>query len=238
MSMKNQLLTLVTLFLVFQLTQAQNTVNGFVVSSETNDAILFGSVALWQEEKLIKGTETNLEGFFEIEDIPDGNYRLEFSYVGYTTLSVPVELAKGRTDHNVYAIEEGLMLEEIVVIDSCVRLYRCPHSGCGNTVCSNCFETYDDERPVWREKNDSVSDVSTNILIYPNPARDYIHVRVDENIKLISIVDGVGRNKVQVQNTNSELLTLPVAGLREGNYFLNTINKDGSVKVEQFVKVD
>lgn len=59
-----------------------------------------------------KGTVTDFEGMFSLQ-VPDDNAVLEFSYVGYKTIEVPI---KGQTYLNVKMNEDTEMLEEVVVV--------------------------------------------------------------------------------------------------------------------------
>lgn len=59
-----------------------------------------------------KGTSTDFEGNFELDDI-DGNAVLVFSYIGYQTLEVPVE---GRSIIDITLASDVVLLEEVVVV--------------------------------------------------------------------------------------------------------------------------
>lgn len=59
------------------------TVEGKVVDAKTGEPILFGTISVYQNGRLISSTETNLDGNYFISDIKAGIYDMEAVYVGY-----------------------------------------------------------------------------------------------------------------------------------------------------------
>lgn len=80
--MKYKLLLLLLISSI--LTTAQNNINGSIIDSESNNAISFASVYI---PELEKGTTSNEDGLFKIDNLPNGSYKLVVSYVGYKTYS-------------------------------------------------------------------------------------------------------------------------------------------------------
>lgn len=75
-------------------TSAQNgTVRGFVYDKESGEPIIFTNVYLF---KTTYGSTTDVNGYFTISRIPDGNYTLMVTYLGYDTLREQVSI-KGNT---------------------------------------------------------------------------------------------------------------------------------------------
>jgi hypothetical protein len=56
---------------------------GNAIESEYNEPIIYGSIALYQNDILITGTETDFDGNYIFLDLDAGVYDLEISYVGY-----------------------------------------------------------------------------------------------------------------------------------------------------------
>ena len=61
---------------------AQTTLEGKVTDAVTGEPILFGTVALYKNDVLITGTDTDLDGNYFFSDMDPGNYDVEVSYVG------------------------------------------------------------------------------------------------------------------------------------------------------------
>ncbi|MEL7146964.1 MAG: carboxypeptidase-like regulatory domain-containing protein, partial [Bacteroidota bacterium] len=101
------------IFLVGRLvaqTVCQNTVEGHVFDFETKEPLPFVTV---QIEGTTKGTKTELDGSFKIEDLCDEEFHLVFTHLGYK-----------RTVHHhdphhpvpfIYLASDKLLLESVVV---------------------------------------------------------------------------------------------------------------------------
>lgn len=62
-------------------------VNGFVVDKKTGEHLIAAAVAFWQGDKLLTGTNTNLEGKFRLIS-PVKNFDVKVSYMGYATKEI------------------------------------------------------------------------------------------------------------------------------------------------------
>ncbi len=73
---------------------------GFVLDSATSKPVEYATIALFDEKNQpIDGTTTDQKGAFILKDIPDGNFRLEVSFLGYTTQNKKnVVVGKGKRD--------------------------------------------------------------------------------------------------------------------------------------------
>jgi len=61
----------------------QGTIRGFVYEKETGEPAIFTSVYLY---KTTIGAVTDINGYFMISKVPDGNYTLVITFIGYDTL--------------------------------------------------------------------------------------------------------------------------------------------------------
>ena len=69
------------MILLYLKVDAQNTIQGFVTDTHNNP--LIGATVFLPE--LNKGTTTNKSGAYKIENLPAGNLKIQFSFVGYNT---------------------------------------------------------------------------------------------------------------------------------------------------------
>src|SRR5690554_4423676 len=104
--MKN-IFGLLTLFLLGITAQSQNTLRGKVTSEKSNEPI----VATVYIPKLERGTVTDFDGNYEINNLPDGNYSVVYSALGFGTLSNRVSLQGAQT-----------VIEDISLADSAVEM--------------------------------------------------------------------------------------------------------------------
>lgn len=64
-----------------------------------------------------KGVTTDAAGWFEIKDIKEGNYTLNFSYLGYKSQSIPIKISAGETLNvpDIILEEKQEQLNEVVL---------------------------------------------------------------------------------------------------------------------------
>ncbi|WP_165041619.1 TonB-dependent receptor [Dysgonomonas sp. ZJ709] len=97
--MKLALLTLIILFSV-QFAFAQSKISGTAVDLSTSSPIEFTNIALLHKDStFVKGIASDEKGYFVFDNIPDGDYLLTASYVGYEKKCIPV--SKSGKDINV-----------------------------------------------------------------------------------------------------------------------------------------
>ena len=95
---------------------AQNsfTVNGYVKDAANGEGMI-GAV-VYVQEKPAAGVSSNAYGFYSLT-LPKGSYTLVFSYVGYTTQTMLVELTANKTA-DIQFSEEQNQLQEVVVTET------------------------------------------------------------------------------------------------------------------------
>lgn len=101
------------LFLSQQIYAQTGTVRGFVYDKSNGEPIIFTNVYL-------KGTDygvaTDVNGYYNISKVKEGQYFLNVSYVGYDSLSIPVTIIKNRIiTKKLYLSKSSIQLEEFTV---------------------------------------------------------------------------------------------------------------------------
>jgi len=92
---------------------AQGTIRGFVYDKDSGEPILFGSVFL---SGTTMGATTDLNGFFNIANVPAGKYDVVCQYVGYDSTGVTIDVADGRIiNQSLYLIESSTKLDVVNV---------------------------------------------------------------------------------------------------------------------------
>jgi len=90
---------------------AQTGIYGYVRDSKTNQVILGANVIVGNV-----GTATNSNGFFFIDKLKPGEYKLEVSVLGYSKYQQKIVIEEGkRLELNIKLTEEQIQLDEIVV---------------------------------------------------------------------------------------------------------------------------
>ena len=99
------------LYLAMPTLFAQHQLEGLVVDSNSNEPLVFVNVYIPQLEK---GSATNDDGTFVIENIPVGNYKIICSIIGYETLSQTITIPS-ETLITFKLIASAIEMEEVIV---------------------------------------------------------------------------------------------------------------------------
>ncbi|MCH2044134.1 MAG: TonB-dependent receptor [Saprospiraceae bacterium] len=89
--------------------QDNYTISGYMRDSSSGEELLFAGILV---KETGAGTTTNVEGFYSLT-LPEGNYTLEYSYVGMQTREVVIELKQNITQD--IELNTGTTLVEIKV---------------------------------------------------------------------------------------------------------------------------
>lgn len=92
---------------------SQGSVSGTVTDSRTGETIPGVNVAI---SELQTGASTDIDGEFEISNIPEGTYSIVATYVGYRTYSSEIEVGTTALTHDITIEQDILGLDEVVVI--------------------------------------------------------------------------------------------------------------------------
>src|SRR5258706_12714164 len=92
--------------------QTKHTLNGYIRDKANGEALIGATIFI---RELKTGTVTNVYGFYSIT-VPAGNYSLEFSYLGYTTVNQVVDLT-GSIRLDIELSPSAQELQEAVVTD-------------------------------------------------------------------------------------------------------------------------
>lgn len=94
--------------------QEVGVLKGVVRDSTSNELILGANIFIFD---LSRGTATNTSGSYEIKNIPAGNYEVRFSYIGYVTKTLSVDIEEGEeTNLSVLLKQDVFEGEEITVL--------------------------------------------------------------------------------------------------------------------------
>ncbi len=82
------------LLLILLLTEAGGTVCGFVKDKSAGEPIEFAQVYL---KNTLYGDVSDGNGYYVIPGIPNGKYSLIFSYIGYESKKIEIEMIDAKT---------------------------------------------------------------------------------------------------------------------------------------------
>ncbi|WP_419211401.1 TonB-dependent receptor [Maribacter sp. X9] len=100
---------------------AQHSLQGTITNQETQEPLEQVSIYLPQLEK---GTITNAEGFYEINDLPSGKFKIVISYMGFQTYSQTIDFAEATTQLSLELVPSAIEMEEVIVSTPFHKLQR------------------------------------------------------------------------------------------------------------------
>ncbi len=117
----------------------QTSLSGKVTDEDSGEPIVFGTVALYQNDVLRNVVDTDDVGNFTFANIDPGTYDVEASYTGYQPKRIAnVKVLAGKSNKVDLAITTGggIVLDEVVVVDYEVPLVEQDNTTSGTTLTS------------------------------------------------------------------------------------------------------
>ncbi|NDV15018.1 TonB-dependent receptor [Muricauda sp. TY007] len=102
-------------------TYSQNTLSGNVSEAETGEPLEQVSVYIPQLEN---GTVTDQNGNYSLKNLPEGNYKLVISYIGFETYSTSVEINSGNNQFDYQMVPSAIEMDEVVLSTPFHKLQR------------------------------------------------------------------------------------------------------------------
>lgn len=92
---------------------AQGSIRGSIIDSTTSKGLIGANVFILGTSL---GSATDIEGAYRISKVPEGNYTLRVSYIGYLSKEIPINIQNNRTiELDVFLVPDVLEGETIVV---------------------------------------------------------------------------------------------------------------------------
>lgn len=112
--MKNLLLLLILVTSFSSLAQNTGAIAGKLIDQEyNNEPLAFANVLI---KGTAKGTMSNMDGSYNVSDLVPGSYTLVFSFVGYETREIAMDVIAGKvTEVNVPMRASADVLDEVVI---------------------------------------------------------------------------------------------------------------------------
>ncbi|MBO0330000.1 TonB-dependent receptor [[Muricauda] lutisoli] len=102
-------------------TYSQNTLSGNISDAETGEPLEQVSVYIPQLEN---GTVTDADGNYTLKNLPEGNYKLVISYIGFETYSTSFEINEGSNQFNYQMFPSVIEMDEVVLSTPFHKLQR------------------------------------------------------------------------------------------------------------------
>ncbi|WP_100612325.1 TonB-dependent receptor [Confluentibacter lentus] len=90
---------------------SQNSIKGSVTDANTNQSLAFVNIYITDLEK---GTTSNENGLFQIDNIPSGKHTMQVSIIGYETQSINI-IIPNSNDYTIRLIPSAIEMEDIII---------------------------------------------------------------------------------------------------------------------------
>ena len=111
---------------------------GRVTDQTSGEPILFGSVVLYSQDKVIAGSETDIEGNYRFTVTQAGPFDIEMSYVGYQPTRISdIILKSGKINKVDITISEGFILNTATIVAYSEPLMKFDKTTSASTVTSS-----------------------------------------------------------------------------------------------------
>ncbi|ALJ03751.1 TonB-dependent receptor [Pseudalgibacter alginicilyticus] len=106
--------------LVFVPIYSQNSISGTISNSNTNESLAYVNVYL---PKLEKGTVSDENGFFKIDNLPSGNHEILFSFIGFESKSRIIKIPMSE-NLNIQLATSAIEMKDIIISTPFHKLQR------------------------------------------------------------------------------------------------------------------
>lgn len=106
---------------------AQNfSVSGKIVDKKDNAPLIGVNVIITEISDSTKsnGASTDIDGNFIIENIEKGNYKLNVSYIGYTSINKIIEISENLNLNSIKLVEDSKVLNEVLIQEKQIRVQQ------------------------------------------------------------------------------------------------------------------
>jgi len=98
---------------------AYGSITGIVLDANSKEPIPFANVVIRNSgDSILTGGITDSDGNFIIDEVPEGNNKVEIQFIGYEKVTKEIDVSRAKAKHNLSTInlnESGLELDEVVV---------------------------------------------------------------------------------------------------------------------------
>ena len=84
-------------------------------------------------------------------------------------------------------------------------------------------------------KGDAIEELNASFNVYPNPVEDRLHIEAETEVKEVVVYDVYGRHQVTETPSLQGNVTVDVADLKSGIYFVKVVTENGEA-VQRFIK--
>lgn len=114
---------------------SQTSLEGHVQDAVSGESIILATVALYKNDVLLAGVETDLDGNYFFKNIDPGTYEVEASYIGHTAQRhINVIVQEGKVNRLDFELAEGVLMDAVEIKEYKVPLVEMDRTTTGVIV--------------------------------------------------------------------------------------------------------
>lgn len=212
----------------------ETSISGFVYDAETFEDLQYAEVVIYQKDKLIAGTLTERDGFFNIAAAP-GTYKLVVSYIGCWPYEIShIELKSGSTAIDI-PIKSGIDLYPITITALGIKH---DNIGCVDYGWLSCMMT-DLVQAQKTSSDEQPNDPTEFIQAFPNPTLNSVIIKSNtlENAQHLMLINQQGK-KLSLIEVQGEYTSIDLSNQQSGFYYVSIIDSEQKHQTIPIVKLE
>ena len=227
----------------------QFSLEGVLRDMNLDEPVPFGKVALYQNEKLIYGEDTDIDGRYTFSNIDVGVYQIKASIYGYDFIDITEVVIKD-DKQNIADLElkvKEKMYAPVAVVSikakkntcilRCPAIYYTGESLKQEKSKENEITEIDIRSKPGPDKRDPYDTQRTeDLLLYPNPTSGPITIALDFEQLHIELINALGQvlGSIAYNELDNDMVQIDLSAQAAGTYFLS-ITHDGRTQVEKLI---
>lgn len=106
---------LIFIFLGYTSVLMAQKLTGTITDKETREPLISATVGIVSDEGKKQFTTTDINGYYELNNISPGKYKLQISYIGYKSLNKSIHITNDSKKMDIILEENAQILEEVAV---------------------------------------------------------------------------------------------------------------------------
>lgn len=181
-----KLITLVLAFVSVSLYSQNGSIKGTVTDSLNGDVLSMSTWELFdQNDSIVQQGAADYDGNYEISNLDQGSHIVQFSFTGYKTKKIQVDVSNGKVTYMHPKMMEGAIMTEVVEIEYHKNLIK-PDGPTDVIIDSKVI----DNLPLRNQGIDALAGSQSSDVVY-NEQTGSLYVRGSRDGTVMYVVDGI-----------------------------------------------
>jgi hypothetical protein len=208
--------------------KGSSTLKGRIFDSNTNEALAFATIAVYQGSKMITSVSADIDGQYTIKPIESGVYTIKAMYVGYNATQINnIQLLPNKIAFQDFKLKGGVSLNDVVVMN--YEPLIDPDTKSGSAI------TREEYRQMASKSINSVASTTAGIYQMDEGGSAYgtRGVRYDGPVRYIDNQKIIGAELTNDLNTSLKTTVVNLEYVIEIPFTIPSDGEDYSIKIKE-----